>query len=85
MWLLQHVDFYGSDKELEELDQSFKDMAEATDGMEYKGRYSPQNKKWHWTYFFKVKDYHVAEESQNNWKYDRDKSKFTHGIGEFYR
>lgn len=82
--VLINCDFWGSDDELEKLDKAYKDMAKITDGVEYLGRYSPNNFKWHWTYFFKVESLTAWDNGSKNYKYKRDKKNFSHGSVLFY-
>ncbi len=84
MMVLIHVDWAGTMDELKELDKDYKESAEKTEGVEFKGRLIPMNKKYHFTYFAKAKGLASVQKWMENWPGDRDYSKMTHGEWEFY-
>ena len=84
MMVLINVDFFGSDEELEELTKAYEVVGEKTEGVKFLGRFVPGQTKWHYTFFFKAKDMATWASGLGNFKYKRDKSKFTHGAVEFY-
>jgi hypothetical protein len=51
-----HVDWFGTAEELKEIDETVKKVCAETDGVEYKGRYSPLERKFHWTYVYELED-----------------------------
>jgi hypothetical protein len=83
MYCLVWVDFYGTKEELAKLDKVYKEASEKTDGVEYLGRYSSYQAKWHWVYMFKTESMAKIEESWKHFDYDRDYKKMSHGIVEF--
>jgi hypothetical protein len=82
--ILIHFEFFGSDEELEILDNSWKEMAKASEGVEYEGKYIPLQGRYHFTTLFKVDSLHAWEKSSANWNYQRDKKKLTRASVEFY-
>jgi hypothetical protein len=79
MMVIIYWDFFGDADELKEVDKHFKKMGDESEGVEYLGRYAPTGLKWHWAYFYKC-------ESEEAWikrkriQWDRDYTKWTHGI-----
>ncbi len=88
MMVLINMDFWGDDDELKKLDKAYENMAKKSDEMEYLGRFSPNTKKFHWTYFLKVKDYSAWEEGfykQIVSEYKRDLKVMSHAVVDFHR
>lgn len=84
MLVLQHIDWFGPAEELKEWDEAMKKACAETDGIEYKGRYVPHTKKYHYTYLFKVENYGKVMEAFSKIQLTRDYSKMTHGEVEIY-
>ncbi len=84
MMVLINVDFFGSDKDVEELTKAYEAVGKKTEGVEFLGRFVPNTTKWHFTFFFKSKDLATWASASGNFEYKRDKSKFTHGAVEYY-
>ena len=57
MWVIQYFDWQGTMEELEEWGKIVEKECEKGEGVKYKGRYGPHNRKYHWAYFFKVDGY----------------------------
>ena len=77
------MDFFGPAEELKKWDEAFKKAADKTDGIEFKGRYTPHN-KYHWTYLWKCDNYGKFIEVLGKTGMERDYSKSTHGEMEVY-
>lgn len=82
MWIIQYIDWEGTMEELEKWDKEVEKACEKTEGVKYKGRWGPHNKKYHWAYFFKA-------ESFNHWmemgpKLPRDYSKVSHLVMDYF-
>ena len=56
MLVLIHFDWFGSAEGLKEGDEAVKKACAETNGVEYKGRYSPLERKFHWTNVFELED-----------------------------
>lgn len=78
------MDFFGTAEELKQMDEALKNAAEKTDGIEYKGRYTPHSKKFHWTYLWRCDNYGKFLEVLGKIGIERDYSKTTHGEMEIY-
>ena len=52
--ILVHFEFFGTDKELEEVYNVWKDMANASEGVELVGRFTPNQGRYHCTYLIKA-------------------------------
>ena len=61
--ILQHFEWFGTEEELKAYDESWKKACDATDGVEFKGRYSPHTRRFHWTYLFKADGYDKFDEA----------------------
>ena len=48
------------------------------------GRYGPWNKKYHWTYFTKVKDISTWQKMNDSWEEERDYKELTHQVLDIY-
>lgn len=57
MWVIQYFDWQGTTEELEKLDKLVEKDCDKLEGVKYKGRYGPHNKKFHWAYFYKTESY----------------------------
>lgn len=80
-----HFDWYGSIEELEKYEESVKKLCEGIDGVKFLGRFEPHNKKFHWTFFFKVKDMSIwAKLPPQPEGFERDYKILTHIVNEYY-
>jgi hypothetical protein len=84
MYILVYFDWFGDIKELEELDNKWKELYDGSDGVEWLGRYGPHNKKLHWVYFYKVKDLSAWANRKPQDFYKRDYNVLTHNIIEYF-
>ena len=99
MMILIHIDWAGTEEQLKELDKGYKIAAEETEGIDFKGRLTPWNKKYHYTYVLKADDitkfhkfgeYFFLENTRDRSlmtrvsENTRDRSLMTHGEYEFY-
>jgi hypothetical protein len=82
MYILEHLDWYGSIKDLEELEKKLKEACNEA-GVEFLGRFAPHNKKFHWTLFYRVKDLKDWLNVKFDW-YKRDRKVHTHSVMEYY-
>jgi len=82
--VLLHFDWFGPSEELKELDEIWKKACAETDGVEYKGRYTPRQKKYHWTYLAEAENLAKGEEAFAKMESPRDYKKLTHGEFEFF-
>lgn len=80
-----HFDWNGSEEALKKFDESTKKVSEKVEGVEFMWRLSPQTMKYHWTYFYKVKDYSTWQKFGDAWfsEYKRPKE-LTHGEYAFF-
>lgn len=83
MYVLEHYDWFGPIKELDEMAKKLKEHFNGKDGVEFLGRYAPHNKKFHWTHIYKAKDYN-AWVNRKPMEYKRDYKVHTHSIVEIY-
>ena len=60
MLILQQFDWFGTEKELEDYEATWKKACEETDGIEFKGRYTPHTRRYHYTFLFKCDSYDKA-------------------------
>ena len=67
MMVLMHFDWNGTEDSLKKFDESGKKIAAKIDGAEFIARLSPQNKKYHWTSFYKYKDYATFQKFNDAW------------------
>ena len=82
MWVIQYFDWHGTMKELEELDKIVEKECEKAEGLKYKGRYGPHNRKYHWAYFYKAESYnHFNAMGQD---IPRDYNKMSHILTEIF-
>ncbi len=83
MYVLESYDWFGPIEELNELDKKLKKHFDGKHGVEFLGRFAPQQTKFHWTHFYKVKDW-KAWVNHPEMEYKRDYKVHTHGIVEYY-
>jgi hypothetical protein len=55
--ILQHFEWFGTEEELKAYDESWKKFCDTVDGVELKGRYMPDTRRFHWTYLIKADSY----------------------------
>ncbi len=84
MFVLYNIDWGGTAERLKAHDEAWKKACDETEGVEYMGRYKPWNKKYHWTYFTKVKDLPTWYGASSNYEWDRDPKEMIHTELEFY-
>jgi hypothetical protein len=83
--ILIHFEFFGSDEELEEVYNVWKDMAIAAEGVELVGRFTPNQGRYHCTYLIKADSLAAWEKGYDNYTWPaRDKSKLTRVSIEYY-
>ena len=70
MLVLVHFDWIGTAEELKEADDAWKKACAETDGIEYKGRYSPLERKFHWTYMHELEDEDYGKLKEARAKFD---------------
>jgi len=81
-----YFDWFGTAKELKELDEKVKAACAEADGVEYEGRYAPDNRKFHFAYVYEVVSYEKLLEVLLGPKMPpRDYKKLTHGVFEILR
>jgi len=78
------IEFWGSDEDLVVLDKAVKDACKKTEGVEFLGRFLPEQTRWHYTYFFKSDSLTTYDNMLNNFEYKRDRKILAHDITEFY-
>ena len=79
-----HIDWFGPAEELKQIDEAQKKACAKTDGVDYKGRYTPSQKKTHWTYLLFAENYAKYGEYRDNLSIDRDYKKWPYATVEFY-
>ena len=84
MMVLINIDFWGSDEELKILDKASEEAVKNTEGVDFLGRFAPEAKKWHWTYFYKAESLTTWDNFLKNIEYKRDKKLLSHDTTEFY-
>ncbi len=85
MIILFYFDWFGTADELNQFDEMVKNVSQQIEGIEYKGRYTPNQKKFHWIWLIESEDFGKWEEAWNLLtKYPRDLRKLPHGIIEFF-
>jgi len=86
MLILLHIDWFGPAEELQESDESIKKACTETDGVKYKGRFTPNQKKYHWTYLFKAENLASWEKAWDKMSESpRDYKKMPYGELEYYQ
>ncbi len=84
MMVLVNFDFWGSDEDLKKLDSTCEKMTEKTYGVEFIGRFMPEQKKWHYTYFYKADSLTAWDNALKNFEYEFNKKILSHNTTEFY-
>jgi len=86
MIVLLYFDWFGSAEELNELEEKMNAAFAQADGVEYKGRYAPDNRKFHFVYVYEVERYEkLMEVLMDPEMPPRDYRKLTHGVFEVLR
>ena len=86
MIVLLYFDWFGTAEELKELDEKVRAACAEADGVDYKGRYAPDNRKYHFVSVFEVESYDKLLEVLLGPKMPpRDYKKLTHGVFEILR
>lgn len=81
MWIIQYFDWTGTIDELDKFDKLVEKASADNEGVTYKGRHGPHNRKYHWVYLFKVESYnHFMDVT---WP-TRDYNKMTHIVLEVF-
>jgi len=80
--VIQHFDWFGPQEELDKMDKAIKKACKEMEGVEYKGRWSSHQARYHFCYLFKVDEYGKVMEAWNKIGYKRDYSKLTHSVME---
>ena len=83
MLILQHFEWYGTEEELKAYDDQWKKACDETDGVEWKGRYVPHTRRFHWTYLFKADTYDKANEAGSKVTFP-DRKKIPSIVNELY-
>ena len=86
MIVLLYFDWFGTAEELEELEEKMMPSLTQADSVEYKGRYAPDNRKFHFVYVFEVESYdRLMGVLTGPEMPPRDYRKLTHGTFEILR
>jgi len=84
--VLLYFDWFGTAEELKELDEKVRAACAEADGVGYKGRYAPDNRKYHFVSVFEVESYDKLLGVLLGPKMPpRDYKKLTHGVFEILR
>ena len=78
MLVLLYFDWFGTAEELKEGEEKMTAACAKVDGVEYKGRYYPHNRKYHFVYLFEVESFQKLLETVGA-EAPRDYKKLTHG------
>ena len=86
MIVLLYFDWFGAVEELKEMEGKMIAAFARAEGVEYKGRYGPDNRKFHFVYVFETKSYEKLLDVLTDPKMPpRDYKKLTHGTFEILR
>ena len=86
MIVLLFFDWFGTAEELEELEEKMKAACAEAEGVDYRGRYAPDNRKFHFAYVYEVEGYDKLLEVLTGPEMPpRDYRKLTHGTFEILR
>jgi len=84
--VLLYFDWFGTAEELKKSEEKLTAACAELDGVEYKGRYAPDNRKYHFVWLFEVESYDKLLEVLTGPKAPpRDYKKLTHGTFEILR
>jgi hypothetical protein len=76
--VLLYFDWFGAAEELKEGEEKLTAACAEVGGVEYKGRYYPHNRKYHFAYLFEVESFQKLLEEVGKGPL-RDYKKLTHG------
>jgi hypothetical protein len=79
-----YFEWFGDLKELEMYDKKWGKLYDGSDGVAWLGRYAPHNKKYHWVYFFKAKDFNTWVNRKPVDFYKRDYNVIQHSEQEYF-
>ena len=82
MLVIQHIDWFGTSDELKEMDEGIKKACGELDGIEYMGRWSSHQARYHFCYLFKTEVYMKVMDAWGKAGFERDYSKLTHSVME---
>ncbi len=86
MKVLFYFDWFGSQKELREMEKSMVSAFSKASGVKYMGTYAPDNRKFHYVAMYETKSYDKFMEALMNPRNPpRDYKKLTHGTFEILR
>ncbi len=86
MIVLLYFDWFGTAEELKELETTMTAACAKAEGVEYRGRYAPDNRKFHFVYMYEVESYQkLLEVLMDPEMPPRDYKKLTHGTFEILR
>jgi hypothetical protein len=85
MIITMNFDFFGEDKDLKEWDEDWKKACSKTEGIEYKGRYSSHQARYHWTYFHEADSYDRMMQAMQNMTLTRDRNVLSHAVLEIFQ
>ena len=86
MIVLLYFDWFGTAGEVKELDEKMKAACAGADGVNFKGRYAPDNRKFHFVNVYEVESYDgLLEVLTGPEMPPRDYKKLTHGTFEVLR
>jgi hypothetical protein len=84
--VLLYFDWFGTVEELEEFEEEAAIVYAEEDGVEFKGRYAPDNRKFHFVYVYETDSYgRLLEVLMGPEMPPRDFKKLTHGTFEILR
>ena len=86
MYILSHFDWFGPQEKLKEFDKKLKAFYDGKDGVEFLGRFGPHNQKFHYTFFYKAKDFNawINRKMPSPPIYERKYDELTHNVMEYY-
>lgn len=86
MLVLLYFDWFGTPNELKEFTRKMKEAVSAVGGVHYRGRYAPDNRKFHFVDLFEAESYEKLLGALTSPKAPhRDYAKLTHGMFEILR
>lgn len=86
MIVLLYFDWFGTVEELGALEEQTETVYAKADGVEFKGRYAPDNRKFHFVYVYETESYgRLLEVLMDPEAPPRDFKKLTHGTFEILR
>lgn len=86
MIVLLYFDWFETAEELSEIEDKMAAICAKKEGVEYRGRYSPDNRKFHFVYMFEAENYEkILEILTDPEMPPRDYKKLTHWAFEILR